>query len=85
MYTYRRLDPTRLTFSPPAPPNSPVLMPMLKTKHFMLTARPADSASRRQLLVNPELLPPPMGDSESWTSEEMVNTSSSEISVTEQN
>ena len=50
----------------------------------MLTARPADSASQRQLLVNPELLPPPMGGSESWTYEEMIHTSSSEIAVTEQ-
>jgi len=58
---------------------------MPKMMHFMLTARPADSASRRQLLVNPELLPPPMGGSESWTYEEMIHTSSSEIAVTEQN
>ena len=58
-------------------------MPMPKTKHLMLAARPEDSASQRQLLVDPELLSPPLDGSESWTYEEMIHTSSSEVAVTE--
>jgi len=59
-------------------------MPLPKTKHSMIVVRPMDSASQRQLLVDPELLSLPMGGSESWTYEEKTHTSSSEIAVTEQ-
>ena len=50
----------------------------------MIVFRPEDSPSQRQLLVDPELFPPPMGGSKSWTHEEMTHTSSSEVAVAEQ-
>ena len=59
-------------------------MPMAKTKHSMVVVRPEDSASQRQLLVDPELLSPPMAGSESWTYEVTTHIISSEVSVTQQ-
>jgi len=91
MYPYRRLDPTRQTSSPRHYPHQSewltaisVPMPIPKTKQSIIVVRPEDSASQRQLLVDPELLSPPMGGSESWTYGEKTHTSSSEVSVTEQ-
>jgi hypothetical protein len=56
---------------------------MPKTKDSMVVVRPKDSVSQRHLRVDPELLSPPMGGSESWTSEEMIHTSSFEVAVTD--
>ena len=91
MYSYRRLNPTRQTSSPRYYPHQSecltaisVLMPIPKTMQSIIVVRPEDSASQRQLLVDPELLSPPMGGSESWTYGEKTHTSSSEVSVTEQ-
>ena len=91
MYSYRRLDPTRQTSSPRHYPHRSerltaisVQVPIPKTKHSMVVVRPEDSVSQRQLLVNPELLSPPMDGSESWTYGEKTHSSSSEIAVTEQ-
>jgi len=74
MYSYRHLDPTHQTSGPRHYPHHSerltaisVLMPIPNAKHSMIVIRPEDSASQRQLLVNPELLSPPMGGSESWT------------------
>jgi hypothetical protein len=44
--------------------------------------RPEDSASQRQRHVDPQLLFPPMGGSESWMYEEMIHTRDSEAAVT---
>jgi len=55
-------------------------MPMAKTKHSMIVVRSEDSASQRQLLVDPELLSPPMSHGHT----KRRDTSSSEVAVTEQ-